>query len=396
MLHLLEQLLSSFIALAAANQITISQMPETIIKDKPFDLKVEVSNLSPNIDYSYKVGIGLDTSSLGYGRVFSEETGNWISYNSSWANCPTFKTDSVGNWTGEIQAKVSDTAQIGQGFLRFRIQDNLGSSMNSELYSLTISEAVGETSEETTKEEKLPVCNHLISLSEFLANPESDNQEWVEIKNNNQESVSLTSWQVDDIEGGSYPRNFDALDIPPQGYYVVYLTTNKLNNYGDSVRLICPTGEVVDSFSYDSAQLGYSWAKDSSAGWQETSILTPGSENQFSSDTEEYTLPDSERDSILSLAAGESDQGISATDEEGSDQEGDILPEAAKDKKAVEKPEVYLLDASSSGISSEVQVLSSSYSATTSARRNGVYKYGLAFLPFAGIGAYGWLKYRRG
>ncbi|MBM4402346.1 MAG: lamin tail domain-containing protein [Candidatus Cloacimonetes bacterium] len=113
-----------------------------------------------------------------------------------------------------------------------------------------------------------------IYLSEFAANPE-EGSEWVEIYNPTATPVDLTDWQIDDIEGGSSPFSIPAGTIIAPSEYLVFEIGTKLNNSGDSVRLLDNSGAVVDEFSYSGAKKGYSWARNANFDWQETMEQTP-------------------------------------------------------------------------------------------------------------------------
>lgn len=118
-----------------------------------------------------------------------------------------------------------------------------------------------------------------ISLNEFMPNP-SEGEEWVEIKNENDFEVSLKSWFIDDIaDGGSSPVEFSST-ISAKDLFVVYIGT-RLNNSGDTVRLIGQGGEEIKTYPYSSSRKGYSFAKDADGNWQETSDPTPDEENSI-------------------------------------------------------------------------------------------------------------------
>lgn len=89
-----------------------------------------------------------------------------------------------------------------------------------------------------------------IYLSEAMVYPQSGNNEWIEIFNNNDYSVSLNNWFIDDIEnGGSSPKSFST-DISAKSYYVFNLSSSMFNNSGDSVRLLDNNKNLKDSFEY--------------------------------------------------------------------------------------------------------------------------------------------------
>lgn len=94
----------------------------------------------------------------------------------------------------------------------------------------------------------IPIDN--IYISEVMANPPIGEKEWVEIYNDNDFSVSLNNWYIDDLEnGGSTPKIF-SLEIGAKSYGVFGLTSSMFNNEGDSVRLLDFNKNIKDDFEY--------------------------------------------------------------------------------------------------------------------------------------------------
>ena len=124
-----------------------------------------------------------------------------------------------------------------------------------------------------------------IIVNEFLPNPEGKDSEgeWIELFNSSNESVNLSGWFLDDIEGGSkaYEIPLGTL-IAPNSYLIFNIQDTKinLNNTGDSVRLLDSQKMVADYVEYASE------AKDDVAYalfeniWQWTDIPTPGASNK--------------------------------------------------------------------------------------------------------------------
>ncbi len=119
-----------------------------------------------------------------------------------------------------------------------------------------------------------------IIINEFMPAPASGS-EWVELFNPTLESIDLSGWQVDDIEGGSAPVTIAPGTVILAEGYVVVEVGSRLNNTGDMVRLLDPTGVIVDEFEFPATQSGMVWARDEEREWVLYSIATPGEENQF-------------------------------------------------------------------------------------------------------------------
>lgn len=96
-----------------------------------------------------------------------------------------------------------------------------------------------------------PATYDSIYITEVIPNPESGQNEWVELYNNNNASVILENWRIDDIfEAGASPYPF-FLFIPAYSYAVIDLPSAMLNNDGDTVRLLDRNGLQKDNLSYD-------------------------------------------------------------------------------------------------------------------------------------------------
>lgn len=119
-----------------------------------------------------------------------------------------------------------------------------------------------------------------ISLSEFMPNPAEGN-EWTEIKNNSSQTVNVGGYKIDDIEGGSSPFTIPAGSQIVSGGFAVFYFSARLNNEGDTVRLLTPDNAVLESYSYSGSTKGVSFAKDGAGNWQQTSTPTPGAVNQI-------------------------------------------------------------------------------------------------------------------
>jgi hypothetical protein len=100
-----------------------------------------------------------------------------------------------------------------------------------------------------------------IYLSEVYPNPETGENEWVEIYNGNDFIVNLNNWYIDDLEdGGSSPKKF-SLTIQPKSYAAFDLSTAMFNNDGDVVRLLDFDKKEKDSFEYKNSQKGKSFGR---------------------------------------------------------------------------------------------------------------------------------------
>ena len=93
-----------------------------------------------------------------------------------------------------------------------------------------------------------------IYLSEIMANPNTGENEWAELYNDNDYSVTLDSWMIDDQTGaGATPYHF-SLIIPAHEYNSVNLSKTMFNNDGDQVNLYNSNNELQDSFEYQKSE----------------------------------------------------------------------------------------------------------------------------------------------
>ena len=123
-----------------------------------------------------------------------------------------------------------------------------------------------------------------IFLSEFLPNPEgADNQnEFIEIFNAENYALDLAGFKLDDNEGGSRPYQIlPKTIIQPNQYLAFYAKQTKiaLNNDLDLVRLLAPTGDIIDQADYQEPQEAVSFVLDENFEWQKTNTPTPGEIN---------------------------------------------------------------------------------------------------------------------
>ncbi len=117
-----------------------------------------------------------------------------------------------------------------------------------------------------------------VLIGEFLPHPRYDwNQdgaantgdEFIEIVNLGPEPVNLDNWLLDDGEGGSQPFEIPETGLMP-GHVVVFFakqTDIRLNDSGDTIRLLRPNGELVDEVHYSHAfAWNLSWCRPE-GGW---------------------------------------------------------------------------------------------------------------------------------
>jgi len=104
-------------------------------------------------------------------------------------------------------------------------------------------------------------------------------REWVELFNPGQESVDTTGWSLDDANDGG-AQTLGAHRVAPGAYLLVELERAILNNSGDTVRLLGPTGEVIDSVRFGATPTDRSHGRDPLTGaWRLEPHPSPGAAN---------------------------------------------------------------------------------------------------------------------
>lgn len=132
-----------------------------------------------------------------------------------------------------------------------------------------------------------------IILSEFLPYPGQQKDwdgsggadfedEWIEIYNEGKEAIDLSTWLLDDEEGGSKPFVIPSNTIIKSGQYLIFYrqqTCLALNNNGDELRLFHPNGELIEEFSFEKIGVDEVYAKNEKSSWQLSVTPTPGEKN---------------------------------------------------------------------------------------------------------------------
>jgi hypothetical protein len=122
-----------------------------------------------------------------------------------------------------------------------------------------------------------------IFINEILPSPTGSDaeEEWIEIFNPNDFEVNLSGWKIQDTTGKTKTYIFPKeTKILAKGFLVLKRPQSKitLNNDGDGLKLIDPSGKTINEISYQKAQKGKSFNRGEN-GWFWTENLTPGTEN---------------------------------------------------------------------------------------------------------------------
>ncbi len=97
-----------------------------------------------------------------------------------------------------------------------------------------------------------------IYLSEIMSYPQTGD-EWVEIYNDNNFTVNVVDWYIDDLDdSGGSPLKFSGI-IPAHSYFVQDISSSLFNNDADIARLLDENMIEVSFFSYSKNNIGLSW-----------------------------------------------------------------------------------------------------------------------------------------
>lgn len=122
-----------------------------------------------------------------------------------------------------------------------------------------------------------------IILTEFMPNPD-EGKEWAEVYNPGSFEIDISLWKIDDIEGASSPYTIPKGTKISAQSYKIFTFSSKLNNSGDSIRLLNPDGKIIETYSFKKTAKGVAFAKDSGGKWKATTTPTPGKPNKITGD----------------------------------------------------------------------------------------------------------------
>lgn len=121
-------------------------------------------------------------------------------------------------------------------------------------------------------------------INELVSDPVEGQTEWVEIVNPYNNVIPLAGWSVRDASGKTTPLPDQLLGW--KQFVLVENPAGKLNNDGDTVELIDPTGQVIDMLEYGvgdipAAKDPLSLARTTDGTWLTTTTPTPREANRF-------------------------------------------------------------------------------------------------------------------
>lgn len=247
----------------------------------------------------------LDTNSqyyvkgrIGSGDLNKGETKNgnqWLSDSGSWSSFPSVTTLDNGNIPDNSCVTLRTKSDISTGENSLVIRAHKNDNTDSNTIAVTVNQPPAPTSTPIPTNTPIPSNTPVptpasttptntptptntsapsptttdfpnIYINEFMPNPNDEN-EWVEIYNDNDYSVNLQNWYIDDIEsGGSSPKQFSQT-INGKSLATIELSSSILNNDADTVRILNSSQTEKNKTSYSSTQQGLTWSKQSNGEW---------------------------------------------------------------------------------------------------------------------------------
>jgi hypothetical protein len=90
----------------------------------------------------------------------------------------------------------------------------------------------------------------------------SEGPEWVELYNISDQALALQNWRLQDqLTSPTVIHTFTTEVLQPHSYFVIDLTSAKLNNSADGVTLFDHQNTVIDQMGYTSSEAGMSWSR---------------------------------------------------------------------------------------------------------------------------------------
>lgn len=236
----------------------------------------------------------------------SEQTIISVTYTGPAEEGHSWARDQNGNyqWTTTPTPSASNiiTAPQIQEITKSRKQENNASQTGNS------------QSQQTPIVSSPPLITFTLVINELLPNPQGDDAvgEWIELKNEGDDEVTLSGLTLSDESGVAYTFTMQSNPIPPNGFRLLprSQTNIVLNNDGDTLSLKYQ-GKAVAIVSYGKSEEGMSFARDEEGNFAWTTLPTPDMPNSFTLSSEGEEREEEEEDeSISSVAASEGKQTV--------------------------------------------------------------------------------------
>jgi hypothetical protein len=150
-----------------------------------------------------------------------------------------------------------------------------------------------ETSSSTQEEVQIQeetITSNSLQINEFVSNPNTEEVEWIELKNISSEPIDTTGWTTEDAKAKVTTLNAQTLQSGE--LLVIEAPLGKLNNEGDTIIVRNADQEIQEQLSYGTDELaapkkGTSLARNSANEFEMTYTPTAGESNVFNDKPEE-------------------------------------------------------------------------------------------------------------
>lgn len=319
---LLLTLLTQIKYVYAANSIVIENAPNQLVINEEGIIRFSATLLA-NTDYYVKVRSSTEDNNTSYIETNNPDTGAWLSDTQDWELMPKLTTISDGSVKAPLsfRFKINTKPGINKVTVRFVKIDDKKNPLDSNSIEISLKEieqtptplpTTTPTFTNTPKPSNSPTPistpdthdYNNIKLSEIYASPESGENEWVELYNDNDHSVDLNGWYIQD-NAGTYKEIKD-FSIGNKTYAYFAFGSGYLNNIGDTVTLLNSNKQIKDSLpaAYPNLNKDQSWARVGS-DWCITSPSKGEVNNNCSNETTASTTP---KPSIKSSATPKASQ----------------------------------------------------------------------------------------
>ena len=154
----------------------------------------------------------------------------------------------------------------------------------------TVSSSIPTVSTTSASQSSLasPALLKTLRLSEFYPNTNGNDltDEFIEIENTGDQTISLDGWSMTDAGGAKFLFAKDAMIAAHTFKTFLHPETKiSLNNTGDTISLTAPDGSVVDTQTYDQAKASLTYARTENV-WNWTGARTPNEPNVVSGNSD--------------------------------------------------------------------------------------------------------------
>lgn len=148
----------------------------------------------------------------------------------------------------------------------------------------TTTSTASDNSTSTTSTAPAHYATGVVIINEFMSRP-SSGDEWVELYNTTSASIALDGWTIEDASGKAIALSGT---LPSYEFGVASHASGYLNNEGDSIILIDPSGNTIDMIVYGTDAIGAPQAGMTSSRyngglWEADTSPTPYATNTISS-----------------------------------------------------------------------------------------------------------------